>query len=253
VDNAVLLYPVAPPAKVVPAADSSGTAIAQVAIQGSAATKLAKLDPDLTFDPADYQFDMTVTATVLLENGTVAPDGCAIGAFVGNQLRGVGAVEYIPTLEKYLIFLMVHSNEVEGETVVFRAYPEDGASPLLITETIIFGADRVVGQIGLPFTFHTSGVDATALPASFSLGQNYPNPMRPGKGGAISYSLPTRERVLLEVYDLSGRAVSTLVDEEKPAGRHVATIDPQQLPSGLYFYRIAAGSFDSSKRLMVVK
>lgn len=69
--NTALLYPVAPPARGVDSADSSGAAIARAA-RRSATVELAQADTDLTFDPADYQYDMTITAAVHLETGDLA-------------------------------------------------------------------------------------------------------------------------------------------------------------------------------------
>lgn len=101
----------------------------------------------------------------------------------------------------------------------------------------------------------TSGVDGLtelgATPEDFILAQNYPNPFNPIT--QISYHLPQTSEVLLEVYDLTGRSVATLVDEQMAAGRHTIGFDATGLSSGVYIYRLQVGSQIISRKLTVVK
>ena len=92
-----------------------------------------------------------------------------------------------------------------------------------------------------------------ALPTSFRLEQNYPNPFNPNT--IISYQLPTRTHVSLKVYDLLGREVATLVDEFQNAGTYNSqlSIINYQLSSGVYFYRLQAGEFVQTKKMIVLK
>jgi len=89
------------------------------------------------------------------------------------------------------------------------------------------------------------------LPAEFRLEQNYPNPFNPST--TINYELPFPSFVTLEVIDVLGRQVVTLVEGVQPAGRHNATLDASKLSSGIYLYRMAAGKFASVKKLLVIK
>jgi hypothetical protein len=89
------------------------------------------------------------------------------------------------------------------------------------------------------------------LPKSFSLSQNYPNPFNPAT--TISFSLPSRSLVSLKVFDVLGREVSLLVADELDAGRHTRQWNPQALPSGVYFYRLEAGAFTETKRLLLLR
>ncbi|MCH8475974.1 MAG: BspA family leucine-rich repeat surface protein [Opitutales bacterium] len=89
------------------------------------------------------------------------------------------------------------------------------------------------------------------LPVMFSLNQNYPNPFNPTT--LISYNLPEASEVRLEVFNLSGQRVATLVSGPKAAGRHSVSFDAGRLSSGLYFYTIQAGSFVQTKKMMLVK
>ncbi len=98
----------------------------------------------------------------------------------------------------------------------------------------------------------TVGVKATdALPTAFALEQNYPNPFNPST--VISYQLPVASTVNLVVYDILGREVRTLVNETQPAGIYSVRFDASALASGVYFYRLEAGRFTETRRLLLLK
>jgi hypothetical protein len=88
-------------------------------------------------------------------------------------------------------------------------------------------------------------------PESFSLAQNYPNPFNPMT--VIRYQLPVTSYVILKVYDVLGQEVATLVERELSPGDHEVSFDAGKLSSGIYMYRLVAGSFSKSMKLMVVK
>ena len=90
-----------------------------------------------------------------------------------------------------------------------------------------------------------------ALPHAFSLSQNYPNPFNPST--TIKYDLPSPCRVNIEIYDILGRRVMTLVDEEQVAGSHQAIWNASDKASGIYFYRIQAGEFVETKKMLLVR
>jgi hypothetical protein len=91
----------------------------------------------------------------------------------------------------------------------------------------------------------------STIPAEYSLRQNYPNPFNPST--TIEFSIPNRSMVTLKVYDLLGREVQTLVNEEKPVGNYRVNFNASNLASGVYFYRITAGSFNMTRKLIVLK
>jgi len=95
-------------------------------------------------------------------------------------------------------------------------------------------------------------VDAeVTLPVAYSLEQNYPNPFNPST--TIRFSLPERSRVNLAVYNNLGQQVAVLQNGEQEAGYHEVTFDASRLPSGVYFYRLQAGSYVETRKLCLVR
>ena len=90
-----------------------------------------------------------------------------------------------------------------------------------------------------------------SIPKKFELSQNYPNPFNPAT--TIKYSIPKTSFVKLKIYDILGREVATLVNEEKTAGNFEVSFNAANLSSGVYFYRIQAGSFVATKKLLLLK
>ena len=91
----------------------------------------------------------------------------------------------------------------------------------------------------------------TNLPQEFILAQNYPNPCNPTT--TVRYGLPVASTVSLRLYDVLGREVMRLVDGQVSAGYHQVTVDASTLASGVYLYRIDAGSFTQVKKLLLLK
>jgi photosystem II stability/assembly factor-like uncharacterized protein len=89
------------------------------------------------------------------------------------------------------------------------------------------------------------------MPTEFLLSQNYPNPFNPST--RIKYQVSSVSRVSLVVYDILGDEIETLVNEEKPAGTYEVTWYAEQLPSGIYFYRLKTSSFVETKKMILLK
>ena len=113
-----------------------------------------------------------------------------------------------------------------------------------IIDDLSFGAATGVNELN------------SASPAVFALSQNYPNPFNPST--KISYQIPADGTVKLDVYDIMGRTVSTLVNEEKIAGKYTLAFDGSKLTSGIYFYRINVISlngktFSQTNKMILMK
>lgn len=91
----------------------------------------------------------------------------------------------------------------------------------------------------------------SSLPQSFSLSQNFPNPFNPAT--IVQYEVPAAGDIRLSVYDLLGREVLVLVNEKKPAGVYEVRFDAPGLSSGVYLYRLTAGSFVQTRKMLLVR
>ncbi len=119
---------------------------------------------------------------------------------------------------------------IEGRCEVLSAVVADGAA-----RSIQPAIDNKVGQ----------------LPTDYALSQNYPNPFNPST--MISFTLPEASQVMLNVFNIQGQRVSTLADGMFEAGEHVVTWDGARFASGVYFYRLEAGQFAQTRKMILLK
>jgi hypothetical protein len=109
---------------------------------------------------------------------------------------------------------------------------------------------------GFWFAVHSGSITSVeqnndGIPLEFRLEQNYPNPFNPAT--TIRFALHERQQVSLIVYDLLGRTIATLVDELLDAGEYSAVFDAKGIASGIYIYRIHAGSSVKTRRMLLLK
>ena len=89
------------------------------------------------------------------------------------------------------------------------------------------------------------------IPTEYKMGQNYPNPFNANT--TIDYQILNAGFITLKIYDLLGAEVSTLINEEKPAGYYSVNFDLTSIASGIYLYRLQAGSFVETKKMILLK
>ena len=108
-------------------------------------------------------------------------------------------------------------------------------------------------EFSLAFDIVTSVADTASslTPKAFELLQNYPNPFNPST--TINYQIPELSNVVLKVYDVLGNEISVLVNESKQPGYYEVELNATSLPSGIYFYRLQAGSFVETKKMILIK
>jgi glycosidase len=114
---------------------------------------------------------------------------------------------------------------------------------------------RATALLSISTTATAIETEEEILPAQFSLGENFPNPFNPQT--TIPYSIGANGhspvRVSLKIFDVSGREVSTLVDERQAAGEYKINWNPKNLASGVYFYRLQAGEFVETKKMIFLQ
>lgn len=106
-------------------------------------------------------------------------------------------------------------------------------------------------NIGSSQIITTVARDQFSVPHEYSLSQNFPNPFNPST--VINYQLPLTNHVLIKIYDVLGREVQTLVNEDKAAGRYSVEFNASKLSSGVYFYSIRAGNYNAVRKMMLAK
>ena len=122
---------------------------------------------------------------------------------------------------------------------VFWTHEENGKQDIWMAKTVFA---PILGAVTEP----------PQSPGNYSLEQNYPNPFNPST--IISYSVPSTSLVTIKVYDVLGREILTLVNENKSAGNYSVQFNASsKFPSGVYFYRMQAGSFVQTKKLILMK
>ena len=100
-------------------------------------------------------------------------------------------------------------------------------------------------------SFTSVNNESNSLPVKFDVSQNYPNPFNPST--IINYQIPKTSHVVLDVFNVLGQRVATLVNETKSAGKYNVSFNGSNLPSGIYLYRISAGSFVVTKKMILLK
>ena len=207
-----------------------------------------------------YQSSMAVTAVVEIDGAELRKDATVVGAFVGDECRGIAELRPVAAFNRYEAFLLVHSNEVSGETVVFKVFDATDEKVLEITETLAFEVDASYGSVVEPVVLSAASLTSIGagqnLPTIYNLAQNHPNPFNPST--KISFSLPEAATVTLEVYNILGQKVVTLFSGDLPAGYHNMKWDAtdefgQYVGSGVYLFRLQAGTFTQVKKMMLMK
>jgi hypothetical protein len=157
-----------------------------------------------------------------------------------RDVRGVGSAGP---------FTLVKDQEVEvliGYEIDRSSTPLGGITAVRVISDFV--QDFYEDNFGYPIV----SVDVeNAVDINYVLEQNYPNPFNPNT--VISYQLPVTGNVELKVYDLLGREIATLVNEEKLAGEYEVEFNATDLPSGIYFYQLKASPFSETKKMILLK
>jgi hypothetical protein len=148
--------------------------------------------------------------------------------------------------------LLYQINESLGELTLsaVAGYTGSGLLYLTVSDDSSASADT---QIVVKVIADPTGLpeNTTLIPRGHVVYQNYPNPFNPST--RIRFGLPKTERVRIEIYNIIGQRITTVIDETRMAGYHVVEFDGGILPSGIYFYRIQADDFTRIKKMVLIR
>jgi len=193
--------------------------------------------------------DLTATQLIALDPNLVDITSAASHTYVNYPLLDAGS-EAIPIFDDNTTtnytggFKLNKSGEGVFIFIAGRPYRYDNTSSATDYEYIInnFMNSTITG---------TGNEHINYAVNNFSLEQNYPNPFNPST--VISYSIPKGEFVTLKVYDVLGKEVASLVNEYQNPSIYSVTFDAGKLSSGIYFYKIKAGSFFETRKMLLIK
>ena len=165
----------------------------------------------------------------------------------------------------FIVFLFMPTVNAYAQISEFKLSASDGAADDFFGWSVsIFGDYAVVGASrdddngsasGSAYVYSgiIVGIDdeGKELSMEFTLSQNHPNPFNPRT--VIDYSLPIRSDVKLIIYNLRGQEVTFLINGNMPAGNHQVIWDASNVSSGIYFYRLQAGDFVQTRKMVLLK
>jgi hypothetical protein len=166
-----------------------------------------------------------------------------------NSIVGIGGNLFAETKDS----IYLSTNNGTNWTAVSNSLANPYLNCISVSGTDLLVGTNDGGIWRRPLSEMITGVEdkTNVLPKNFSLSQNYPNPFNPTT--TIHYSVPKTSFVTIKVYDMLGKEIATLVNQEKSAGNYTVQFNGSNLSSGIYFYRMRSGNFVETKKLLLLK
>ncbi|MCK9424451.1 MAG: T9SS type A sorting domain-containing protein [Ignavibacteriaceae bacterium] len=162
-----------------------------------------------------------------------------------------GTLAYLNTTMSTFTVSNLNIFVANGQTFSLRIYPYSPTGSITATVSLAIHNNVVICGTTSAITSVDDGMKGSAIPESYQLEQNYPNPFNPSS--TIRYDIPKTSFVKISVYDMLGREIKVLVNEEKNPGRYEIVFDAKELASGIYFYAIRTGEFTQNRKMILMK
>ena len=201
-----------------------------------------------SLNPRDYDFDTVTFEWVLYNEDLVelaalpADNDGADSQITLSAATFEGVLDDLGVMEGDGVTVNWNVRAIDAsDTVAVAAFIDfDTRLPLTLYRALVLNRGEI-----------TSNEELGGLPRTFELEQNYPNPFNPTT--QINYALPEQSDVRIEIYNVIGRRVATLVNREMAPGKYSVNFDASSLSSGMYFYRLKAGSTLLTKKMTLIK
>ena len=212
----------------------------------------SELNLELNLNPNKYEYNNAITLTLNNINDT---HGDYIIAYVGGECRGIAEFRNdYPWEGDYGIYiLMTYSNEISGENLHFKYYNSELDEVTEFEETITFIADEPVGNAMEPLVLSRI---SNPITNALNLKDAYPNPFNPST--ELSFSIREAGEVTLNIYDMNGRLVNSLINGNIESGYHSVIwngrdLNQNAVSSGMYIYTLKNNDISISKKMILMK
>lgn len=204
---------------------------------------------ELAYNEKQYPWRMPVIAE--LWDSELQPNHTILYAVSDDSIRAVASAQYVDKLESWRYFLNIAGNR--NETIELRLYDQRSGKEYQAKPTIVFDANADNGRLLAPLTIEKGDL---VIPEEFYLAQNYPNPFNPIT--YIEFGLPERATVNLVIYDVTGRRVKEILNNELEAGRHTLIWNAvndysSKVASGVYFLVLQTPDQRFVKKMIYLK
>ena len=196
-------------------------------------------------------FEKQYTMPVILQlDKAEADSNWYVGAFVNNELSGITRITSIEIGDNFG-FLIVYHNSPKADSVEFKLFNSVTNQLIKANKKTTFDSNAKAGSLNAPLILSVD--EQEELPSSFALSQNYPNPFNPSTN--FKFELPKASRVTIDIYNILGQKVVTLVNSHYAAGSHIVTWNAgaSGIASGMYLAEMKVDDFRQVRKMMLIK
>lgn len=210
---------------------------------------------DYSVNPHDYEYNMTILASLSPEHTAIQNAFYSVGAFIDGVCHGVSKPVYVSAIDSFRVFMVVHGNSSAlKKPITFKVYNSyEEREFKTYSRDIIFNPDSTIGKVTNPYRISLadpSGIDELISDKQVHLFQNEPNPF--GISSVIHYYLPENENIKFSVINSMG-IEKILVDKKQNPGHYYISVNAEEYASGVYTYILRTDSGIISRKMVIAK